>query len=191
MDAKETAWRSLRTQRAAVRWKVEGLPEHELRMPRTPTGTNLLGLVKHLAACEIEYFGGCLGREFPDPPACLADDAADNDDMWATEDESVEGILALYERATAFADEGIAALPADAPTTVPWWDADDVVLHTLLVHMAVETSRHLGQMDILREQVDGAAGLREGVSNLPRHDAAWWQDYVARLRDVADRTRRT
>ena len=190
MDAKETAWRYLRTQRDAVRWKVAGLPEHELRLPRTPTGTNLLGLVKHLAACEVEYFAGCLGRTFPDPPACLADDAEDNADMWATADESVEEILALYERATTFADEGIAALPADAPTPVPWWGADDVVLHTLLVHMAVETSRHLGQMDILREQVDGAAGLREGVSNLPQHDAAWWESYVARLRDVAERTRR-
>ena len=110
--------------------------------------------------------------------------------MWATEDESAGDVLGLYERAVAFADEGIAALPADAPTPVPWWSGDDVVLHTLLVHMAVETARHLGQLDILREQVDGSVGLRREVSNLPEHDAAWWSDYTTRLEEVAERAER-
>lgn len=106
--------------------------------------------------------------------------------MWATDEESAADVLALYERAVAFAAEGIAALPADAPTPVPWWGSDDTVLQTLLVHMAVETARHLGQMDILREQADGSVGLRAGTSNLPAHDAAWWDDYVTRLREVAE-----
>jgi Protein of unknown function (DUF664) len=54
------------------------------------------------------------------------------------------------------------------------------------VHMAVETARHAGHLDILREQLDGARGLRDGLSNLPDVDAAWWDAYVARLRGIAE-----
>jgi uncharacterized damage-inducible protein DinB len=57
MDAKATAWHYLKNAREQVIWKVEGLPERDQRMPLTPTGTNLLGVVKHLAGVEGEYFG--------------------------------------------------------------------------------------------------------------------------------------
>jgi hypothetical protein len=69
MDAKATAWRYLRNLREVVLWKVEGLPERDQRMPLTATGTNLLGVVKHLAGVEAEYFGMCLGRPWPEPMA--------------------------------------------------------------------------------------------------------------------------
>ena len=187
MDAKATAWRYLTAQREAVLWKVDGLSERDQRMPLTPTGTNLLGLVKHLAGCEAEYFGACLGRPWPEPFAFWDDDAEPNADMWATPDESPEHILDTYRRVVAFADETIEPLALDAPAQVPWWRTPDTDLHTLLVHMAVETARHLGHLDILREQVDGARGLRDGLSNLPDVDEAWWDDYVARLRAVAER----
>ena len=49
-------------------WKVDGLSEYDIRRPLTPTGTNLLGLVKHLADCEIGYFGDTFGRALADPP---------------------------------------------------------------------------------------------------------------------------
>ena len=90
MDVKATVWHYLRNAREQVIWKVEGLPERDQRMPLTPTGTNLLGVVKHLAGVEAEYFGGCLGREWPEPMAFWADDAEPNDDMWATAEESPE-----------------------------------------------------------------------------------------------------
>jgi hypothetical protein len=188
MDAKSTAWQYLQTQRAAVLWKAEGLSERDQRMPMTPTGTNVLGLVKHLAGCEAEYFGGCLGRPWPVPLAFWADDAEPNADMWATEDESPAEILDLYRRVTAFADETIEPLTLDAPASVPWWRTPETDLHALLVHMAVETARHAGHLDILREQLDGARGLREGGTNLPDVDAQWWATYVATLRGIAERS---
>ncbi|HYN68497.1 MAG TPA: DinB family protein [Ornithinibacter sp.] len=188
MDAKETAWRYLTAQREAVLWKVEGLSERDQRMPMTTSGTNVLGLVKHLAGCEAEYFGGCLGRPWPQPMAFWADDAEPNADMWATPDESPAQILDLYRRVTAFADETIAPLGLDAPATVPWWRTPETDLHTLLVHMAVETARHAGHLDILREQLDGARGLRDGMTNLPDVDAAWWDAYVTTLRGIAERS---
>src|SRR5512139_2491380 len=107
MDAKTTAWRYLQHQREAVLWKAEGLSERNLRLPLTPTGTNVLGVVKHLAGCEAEYFGGCLGRPWPEPMASWADDAEPNADMWATAEESPAEILDLYRRVTAFADETV------------------------------------------------------------------------------------
>lgn len=187
MDAKAMAWRYLTTQREAVLWKVEGLAERDQRMPLTPTGTNLLGVVKHLAGCEAEYFGACLGRPWPEPMPFLADDAEPNADMWATADETPEQVIDLYRRVTAFADETIGPLSADAPASVSWWRTPDTDLHALLVHMAVETARHVGHMDILREQLDGARGMRAGGTNLPDVDETWWQAYVADLRDLAER----
>jgi len=188
MDAKATAWQYLTTQREAVLWKVEGLSERDLRMPRTASGTNLLGLVKHLAGCEAEYFGECLGRPWPEPMAFWDDDAEPNADMWATAKESPAEVIDLYRRVTAFADETIEALALDAPASVPWWRSPDTDLHTLLVHMAVETARHAGHLDILREEADGALGLRGGGTNLPHVDARWWASYVANLRGIAERS---
>ena len=188
MDATAKAWDYLRTGREQVLWKVEGLPERDQRMPLTPTGTNLLGVVKHLAGVEAEYFGMCLGTPWPEPMAFWADDAGPNDDMFATADESPEEILALYRRVTAWADEQIAPLPLDAPAHVPWWREVDTDLHALLVHMAVETARHAGHLDILREQLDGARGWSPAHPNLPDGGDDWWAAYVQRLRDVADRS---
>jgi uncharacterized damage-inducible protein DinB len=171
-DPKTDLHRYLRTAREVLRWKLDGLSEYDARRPLTPTGTNLLGLVKHLATVEQEYFGACMGREFPEtlPWIEAIEDGSDpNADMFATADESREDILSLYTRATTFADTVISELPLDAPGVVPWWPEDRkyVTLHLLLVHMIAETNRHAGHADILREGLDGLAGLRDGASNLP------------------------
>jgi len=187
VDTKATHLRYLQALRDAVVWKVDGLSERDLRMPVTPSGTNLLGLVKHLAGIEAEYLGACLGRPWPDPLPSWAEDAEPNADMWATADESPEQIVDLYRRVQAWADERIAELPLDAPAQVPWWDPPETTLHRLLVHMTAETARHAGHMDILRETLDGRRGMLQAATNLPDVDDAWWTRYVARLRDLAER----
>ena len=178
----------LQAQRDAVMWKLEGPSERQLRMPMTATGTNLLGLVKHLAGIEAEYFGECLGRPWPDPMPWWNETAEPNADMWATADESPEAIVDLYRRAQTWANDTIADLPLDAAAHVPWWKPEDTTLHRLLVHMIAETARHAGHMDILRETIDGQRGLLVAVPNLPDVDEAWWKGYVERLRDVAERS---
>lgn len=185
-DAKEMLHRYLRSSREAIVWKLEGLGERDLRWPHTPTGTNLLGLVKHLAGIEFGYLGDTFGRPAPVTLPWLADDAPDNVDMWATEEESADYIVDLYRQAWAHSDATIAALDLDAPGTVPWWRTPDVTLHHILVHVIAETARHAGHADIVRELIDGEAGLRDGLSNLPGRDAQWWDSYVAKLRDVAE-----
>jgi uncharacterized damage-inducible protein DinB len=192
-DPKTDLHRYLRTAREVLVWKLDGLSEYDARRPLTPTGTNLLGLVKHLATVEQEYFGACMGREFPEtlPWVEAIEDGSDqNVDMFATADESREDILSLYARATTFADTVISELPLDAPGVVPWWPEDRkyVTLHLLLVHMIAETNRHAGHADILRESLDGLAGLRAGVSNLPEQDWAAHRDRVEQAaKDASER----
>ena len=173
--------------RDALLWKMDGLSEYDVRRPLVPTGTNLLGLVKHVASVAAGYFGECFGRPFAEPLPWLEDDAAPNADMWATADESRDDIVALYRRAWAHADATIDALPLDATGEVPWWPPErrEPTLHRVLIHMIAETERHAGQADIVRELIDGAAGIRADGSGLPDEDAAWWTAYRDRLEQAA------
>jgi Protein of unknown function (DUF664) len=187
---KERLLEYLRSTRAAVVGKIDGLSEYDARRPRTPTGTNLLGLVKHLAGVEIGYFGATFGRPFPDPPAWLDDavfDADPNADLYATADESREEIVGLYRRAWAHADATVTALPLSAVGRVPHWPAERAVvtLHHILVHVLADSARHAGHADILRETVDGVVGLRVEGDNMPSADPEFWVAHVARVEAAA------
>ena len=184
---KEDLHRYLQAARDALLWKLDGLSEYDVRRPLTPTGTNLVGLVKHLASVEVGYFGYTFDRPFGEPLPWLAEGHEPNVDMWASADESREGIVALYRRVGAHSDATIETLPLDAVGHVPWWPEDrrEVTLHRILVHMIAETNRHAGHADIVRELIDGVVGLRAGNENMAEGDAAWWQSYRSRLERVA------
>jgi uncharacterized damage-inducible protein DinB len=186
-DPKAELARYLQRARDALVWKLDGLSEYDIRRPMVPTGTNLLGLVKHVASMEAGYLGDTFDRPFGEPLPWLADDAEPNADMWATADESRADILGLYHRAWAHSDTTITSLPLDAVGHVPWWPPEhrEVTLHRIIVHMIAETDRHAGQADIVRELIDGAAGLRSDNDNLPSSDPAWWEAYRARLEQAA------
>lgn len=186
-DPKADLHRYLQTGREAMLWKLAGLSEYDVRRPLVPTGTNLLGLIKHLATVEAGYFGFTFDRPYGEPMPWLADDAEFNADMWATVDESRDDILGLYERVRAHADATIEALPLEATGRVPWWPPErcEVTLHRILVHVIAETHRHAGHADLVRELIDGVIGLREGSDNLPPVDRAWWDDYYRRLEETA------
>ena len=186
-DPKADLHRYLQAGREALLWKLDGLSEYDVRRPLTPTGTNLLGLVKHVASCEAGYFGDTFGRPFGEELPWFADDAEDNADMWATAEESREDIVELYRRVWAHSDATIDALALDSIGQVPHWPEDRraVTLHRILVHMIAETHRHAGHADIVRELVDGAAGMRADNDNLPPGDRSWWEDYRNRLERVA------
>lgn len=188
-DPKDVLHRYLRAGRDALLWKLEGLDEYDARRPLTPTGTNLLGLVKHVASVAVGYFGETFGRPFPEPLPWSDEDAEPNADMWATAGETREEVLGLSRRAWAHADATIEGLPLDAVGRVPHWPAErsEVTLHQVLVHMATEVHRHAGHADVLRELVDGAVGLREGNRNMAEGDAAWWARYRARVQTAAER----
>jgi Protein of unknown function (DUF664) len=184
-DAKSSLHSSLRSVRQAMLSKLDGLSEYDVRRPLTPTGTNLLGLIKHLSIIEAMYFGETFGRPIAEDLRWW-DGVGDNATMWATEDESRAEIVDNYRRAWAHADATIDALALDSPGRVSWWTwPPGVVLFNILVHVLAETNRHAGHADILREQLDGEARVATDNPNLPRHDVAWWAAYRARVERAA------
>jgi uncharacterized damage-inducible protein DinB len=193
-DEKQTLQRFLQYARGALLWKLDGLSDYDIRRPMTPTGTNLLGLVKHCAAVDFMYFGLVLNRPFPgqdDLDWHEDDDAGLSSGMYATEAESREQVTDFYRRVWAHSDATIQELPLDARGTVPWWPevSRHPTLHTLLVHTIQETARHAGHADIIRESIDGAAGLREGVSGMPAEaGAAAWKQHYDKLESIARST---
>jgi hypothetical protein len=186
LDPKADFHHYLQEARDALLWKLDGLPEYDIRRPLVPTGTNLLGLVKHVAGCELGYFGDTFGRAHHEPLPDFDPDEP-NADMWATADESRAQIIGLYHRAWRHSDATIGALPLDAIGHVPWWPADqnEVTLHHVVVRMTAETHRHAGHADIVRELIDGAVGLRTGRDNMADGDKAWWESYRSQLERVA------
>lgn len=186
-DLKADLHRYLRNNREALLWKLDGLCEYDVRRPLVPTGTNLLGLVKHVASIEAGYLGDTFGRPFPQPLPWLDDDAEPNADMWATADESRADVIDLYQRVWAHSDATIEALPLDTKGRVPWWPQEHATatLHRIVVHMITETARHTGQADLVRELIDGEVGMRLGATNLPPGDEAWWLEYHDRVEQAA------
>ncbi|MEJ8639649.1 DinB family protein [Streptomyces sp. MS2.AVA.5] len=158
--AKDILHGRLRRDRKALLWKLDGLSEYDARRPLTATGTNLLGLVKHVATVEARYFGEVFDRPSPEPLPRWQDH--DGSDQWATEDETRDQIIGFYRRTWEHSDATINELPLDAPGHVPWWAEPypNTNLFAIMVHVLGESIRHAGHADILREGLDGRTGVR-------------------------------
>ena len=184
---KATLKRYLQEARDALVWKLEGLAERDARLPRTGSGTNLLGMIKHCLNVEAGYFGLTFGRT-PHVAGLVDYTAPDIDpqaDWYATADEPVAAIIGAYREIWTFADETIDTTPLDGAGKVPWWGpGGDVTLERVLVHVIAELHRHAGHADILREQIDGVVGIASDDSNMPEEYD--WAAYHARLTDLAD-----
>jgi Protein of unknown function (DUF664) len=185
MDPKRILHRYLDNQRKALVAKLDGVGERDVRWPMTRTGTNLLGLVKHVASIELGYFGEVFDRPSNVPLPWFDEGAETNADMWATAEEPREDIVALYQRAAVHADATIEALTLDSPGRVPWWppERQQVTLRQIMVHVTAEIARHAGHADIIRELIDGAAGDNDG--NVPDQTAQEWAIYRLRLEEAA------
>jgi hypothetical protein len=184
LAVKEILHDKLREGRAALLSRLDGLGEYDLRRPMTPTGTNLLGLVKHLAGLEYGYLGESLGRPGPETLPWIEDGSIwDGADMWALPGESSGYLTGLYCRACEHADEVIRELDLDAPAQVAHWPEGKrgTTLGFLLVRMAAETAQHAGHADIIRELIDGRGGPDHGML-----DDVSWRDYAARIQAAAD-----
>ncbi|MGK2948049.1 MAG: DinB family protein [Acidimicrobiales bacterium] len=171
-NTKEDLHGYLRGAREALVWKLEGLGEYDIRRPMTPTGTNLLGLVKHSTATHFGYFGEVFGRSSDGLAARFSGNEGPAAEFWATPDESRQDIVDGYQTAWDFSDATIADLTLDAVGSVWWWGDAAVSLHHILVHVIADTQRHAGHADILRELIDGSVGMLRGVDNLHIHDTA-------------------
>ncbi|WP_138760109.1 DinB family protein [Modestobacter altitudinis] len=187
-DLKDDLLGYLQRGRDVVAWKLEGASEYDVRRPLTPTGTNLLGLVKHLAAVDAGYLGEVFGRPFPEPFPWIEDDAEPEADMWATADESREELVALYRRVWAHGDATVAALDLEATGLVPWWPEErrHPTLQRVLVHLIAETHRHAGHADVVRELVDGTVGDLAEFGSSTGDDPVRWGEHRARVQAAAE-----
>ncbi len=183
----------LRDCRRAVLDSLDGLDDYQLRHPMTPTGTNLLGVLKHLIGIEAGYLGSCAGRPFGVRLPWIEDQAADQDrwanhDLWATADESRDHLVGLYRRAGDHADLVLGELGPTAPASVPWWpeESRQTTLGALLSRVLKDTAMHAGQLQVLRELIDGRAGSDRAAIG----DDAWWRTYTAMLERIAVSFRR-
>ncbi|MEV1287023.1 DinB family protein [Micromonospora sp. NPDC049679] len=189
-DAKAALHHYLQATREDLIWKLDGLSEREARRPRTATGNNLLGVIKHCLNVEAGYFGPTFGREFPTPEELVPMQAFEEDpqaDWYAQEDETKDGLIDLYRRVGVFADQTIEQLPLDAPGQVSWWrpGGQAVTLHRIIIHVTCDLARHAGHADLMREQHDGSIGWQRENTNIP-HDYDW-PAYVTKLTKLADR----
>jgi Protein of unknown function (DUF664) len=153
--------RHLQKSRDGVVGSLDGLSEYDVRRPLVPSGTNLLGLVKHLTGIELGYLGACVGRPSPVTLPWEEDGSVwESADMWATSDQSRDYLLGLYRRAWQHSDESLEMLSLDAPASVPWWPEEhrETTLGELVVRVVDETAHHAGHCDIVREMIDGTSG---------------------------------
>lgn len=177
--------RKLGIARAAVVSKLDGLSDYDLRRPMTPTGTNLLGLVKHLAGVEYVYLGESFGRPPTDQLPWVADGSVwQGADMWALSTESSDYLIALYREACANSDDTVGRLDLTSPGEVPHWAPGKRVttLGVLLIRMVEETGHHAGHADIIRELIDGTGGVDH--DDFGGEDR--WRHYLATIQAAAD-----
>jgi hypothetical protein len=183
-DLKSELHRKLQEARSGLLSRLEGLDEYGLRWPMTQTGTNLLGLVKHLTGNECMYLGDSFQRPAPVALPWVDDGSIwQGADMWATPDESSEYLIGLYRRACEHSDQTIADLHLDTPGSVPHWPEDrrQTTLGVLLIRMVVETAQHAGHIDIMRELIDGRAGPEQDDI-----DEATRREYLSAVQRAAD-----
>ena len=133
--------------------KLARLTDEDARRPLVASGTTLLGVVKHLASVEREWFGWIFAQR---PPAELG--LPTPGDGWPVgPQDTVDRVIADYQ--TACAESRAAVEGHGLDETVPHDRLGQVSLRWILVHMIEETARHAGHADILREQTDGATGF--------------------------------
>jgi len=170
--------------------KLDDLDEFDIRRPMTPSGTNLLGLVKHLTGVELGYLVESAGRPTEIKLPWNEDGSVwESGDMWAKPDESREYLVDLYKSVWRQSDDSIEQLALDAPATVAWWPEErrETTFGHLLVRVVAETAQHAGHADIIRESIDGRGGRdHDDVGN-----ADWWNTYVGQIQTAADTFRAT
>lgn len=169
-------------------WKLEGVGDADVRRPMTDSATNLIGLVKHLTLLEGYYFCDAFGRPRPTLAWESDEDAKLGfpSDFYAKPDELVGDLIADYHAACAAADLTIEELDLD---TEGWHPAGiRVSLRWMLINVIIDTARHTGHADIIREQLDGATGTHRPIQGLkqPPKDAELWRTYYARVRGDLD-----
>jgi len=134
--------------------KVSGLSDEDARRPLVPSGTSVGGLLKHLRWAEYGWFEQFLQGRLDDNRR--THDRAREFEMQP--DESLPILVAEYQAQCEESRSIAAQYPLDHELRHGRLETT-VSLGWIYLHMIQETARHTGQIDILREQLDGATGF--------------------------------
>jgi Protein of unknown function (DUF664) len=174
----------LRLIQQSLLWKLEGLSDADLRRPMTRTGTNLIGIVKHLTGVTYGCLCSAFGRERETFPWEFDEELFYGLDMWATPDEPPAEIIDAYRRACDAAAQTIDELELD--TTGKHHSGVTVSLRWMILNVLQDTTRHAGHADVVRELIDGRVGMRAG-DPMVSEDDEHLRMYLARMTGELDR----
>ncbi len=151
-DERTTLLGVLQRQRDLVAWKLDGVSEEVLSSARTPSGMSLHGVVCHLTNVERSW----LRDVFAGQDGLRYDWTEDDPDAeWRVPaGTTVVELLAQYAEESRRCDTVVTAAPSLDVTSA----SREVSLRWILLHLVEETARHLGHLDLLREQADGSTG---------------------------------
>lgn len=184
MDHRRQLLHYLERTRGDVLRAVAGVDEFDARRALTPSGTNLLGLVKHLATVENGYVRCTAFPSRIEPPWADDESMEANAELWLTPDQTADEILDLYAAVALETEDAARRLPPDAPATVRWWREPGTTFDRLLVHLVAETAQHAGHLEILREGLDGQGDRWDERD--PDRGADWHTQYRRAIDDAAE-----
>jgi uncharacterized damage-inducible protein DinB/ribosomal protein S18 acetylase RimI-like enzyme len=147
-DERQTTLGFLTYLRDCLVSKLLGVDEEQLRRSTVPTGTCLLGLVKHVAAVETFWMHFAFAGE---PEDVIVDDEL-------TDADTAESVISFYREVEAHTRRIVADHGLDDRAVVAPFGPPVMPLRWVLTHLIEETGRHAGQADIIREQLDGSTG---------------------------------
>jgi uncharacterized damage-inducible protein DinB len=148
----------LRFHRLTMEMKCADLDAAQLARRSVPPSTmSLLGLVRHMADVERNWFRRVMARADA-PPLYWSDDVQDGDWLGAVADPAVvDDAWRAWREEVAFAEKFVADSP-DLGIKGIMQDGQGVALREVLLHMIEEYARHNGHADLLRERIDGRVG---------------------------------
>jgi uncharacterized damage-inducible protein DinB len=147
------AW--LEYHRATLAVKCDGLRAEQLRERAVPPSSlSLLGLVRHMADVESNWFRRVLqGEDAPGLFWTPENEDADFDDVDSADvDEAFDAWQGECDNAR------VAAAAAESLDATGTRRGEAVSLRWIYIHMIEEYARHNGHADFLRERIDGVVG---------------------------------
>jgi uncharacterized damage-inducible protein DinB len=149
--------------RASLLLKAEGLTDEQARTASVPpSDLNIMGLIRHMAEVERNWFQRWMIKADAPGIYCSDDDPDEDHDMHPGPDDTLAAAITVFQREVDISQQiTAAAKPETASEHVGEsvnWAGFHPSLRWILIHMIEEYARHCGHADLIRERIDGVVG---------------------------------